>query len=144
MRDEVARAWGDPDGEAIHTSTFLGNPLACAAAMASLDVLDAPETRSAIDAMGAALADALDALARDGALGIVQVTHVGLLAGVTVAGGVARSLAVMRTMLERGYVVLPGGVAGDVLTLTPPCTLTAAQLVGFAQALDASLRAVRP
>ncbi len=144
MRDEVARAWGDPDGEAIHTSTFLGNPLACAAAMASLDVLDAPETRSVIDATGAALADALDALARDGALGIVRVTHVGLLAGVTVAGGVARSLAVMRTMLELGYVVLPGGVAGDVLTLTPPCTLTAAQLVGFAQALDASLRAVRP
>ncbi len=144
MRDEVANAWGDPDGEAIHTSTFLGNPLACAAAMASLDVLESPETQVAIRVTGARLADALDILAVDPALGITRVTHVGLLAGVTVAGGVARSLAVMRAMLERGYVLLPGGVAGDVLTLTPPCTLTAAQVAGFAQALDASLRAVRP
>jgi len=143
MRDEVARAWGDPDGEAIHTSTFLGNPLACAAAMASLDVIDAPETRDAIRTVGASLAGALDTLALDRALGITRVTHVGLLAGVTVAGGVARSLAVMRAMLEQGYVVLPGGVAGDVLTLTPPCSLTATQLAGFAQALDASLRTVR-
>lgn len=144
MRDEVARAWGDPDKEAIHTSTFLGNPLACAAAMAALDVLDDPKTQRAIQELGAELGDALDALALDASLAIDGVAHVGLLAGVTVAGGVARSLSVMRAMLERGYVVLPGGVAGDVLTLTPPCTLTRAQLDGFAQALAASLRAVRP
>ena len=35
-RDEVMAAWGDPAGEAIHTSTFLGNPPACAAALATL------------------------------------------------------------------------------------------------------------
>ncbi|MEZ4392131.1 MAG: aminotransferase class III-fold pyridoxal phosphate-dependent enzyme [Polyangiales bacterium] len=37
MRDEVAAAWGSSTGEAIHTSFFLGNPLSCAAALASLE-----------------------------------------------------------------------------------------------------------
>ena len=32
--------WGESTGEAMHTSTFLGNPLACAAALAALDVLE--------------------------------------------------------------------------------------------------------
>src|SRR5690606_8704748 len=38
-REEVMAAWGDPGGEAIHTSTFLGNPPACAAALAVLGEL---------------------------------------------------------------------------------------------------------
>src|SRR4029077_8843102 len=36
---EVMRAWPESDGEAIHTSTFLGNPLGCAMALASLKEL---------------------------------------------------------------------------------------------------------
>ncbi len=144
VRDEVAGAWGTSTGEAIHTSTFLGNPLACAAAMASLDVLEDPATAASIARVGNELADALDALARDPSLAIARVTRLGLLAGVTVAGGVGRALAVMRAALERGYVVLPGGVAGDVLTLTPPCTLTRAQVDGFAAALAGALREARP
>ena len=34
------RAWGDPGGEAIHTGTFFGHPVACAAALATLDARD--------------------------------------------------------------------------------------------------------
>ena len=85
--------------------------------MAALDVLEDPSTHVAITSAGAGLAAVLDALARDPALSITRAVSTGLLAGVMVAGGVRRSLAVMRAMLERGYVVLPGGVAGDVLTL---------------------------
>lgn len=39
-------------------------------------------------------------------------------------------------MLERGYVLLTGGVAGDVLTLTPPACMTDKQQIDdFARAL---------
>src|SRR5690606_24843080 len=34
---ELMRAWGDPGGEAIHTATFAGHPIACAAALASIE-----------------------------------------------------------------------------------------------------------
>lgn len=143
MREEVARAWGDSVGEAIHTSTFLGNPLGCAAALRALDLLEDPANQALIRDAGERLGRALEGIARDTSLSVRGVTHIGLLAGVTVEGGVARSLAVMRAMLERGYIVLPGGVMGDVLTLTPPACVTDAQLAGFCDTLAESLREVR-
>ncbi len=49
----------------------------------------------------------------------------------------------MRAMLERGYVVLPGGVRGDQLTFTPPAVLTDAQRAHCRETLRAVLREVR-
>jgi acetylornithine/succinyldiaminopimelate/putrescine aminotransferase len=131
LRADVARAWGESAGEAIHTSTFLGNPLACAAAWAALDVLDDPATQSAISHAGAVLARTLAATG-------LPVTATGLLAAVRL-GAPGRALAVMRALLDRGYLVLPGGPDADALTLTPPCTLTEAQITGFGDALRAAL-----
>jgi 4-aminobutyrate aminotransferase-like enzyme len=37
---EVMDAWPASEGEALHTSTFLGHPVACAAALGFLDVLE--------------------------------------------------------------------------------------------------------
>ena len=37
---DLMASWGESTGEALHTSTFLGNPVACAAALAALDVLE--------------------------------------------------------------------------------------------------------
>jgi len=133
IREEVARAWGESVGEAIHTSTFLGNPLACAAAMAALDVIDAPETHTDIARASATLARVL------GATGLA-VTSVGLLAAVRL-GAPGRAIGVMRALLDRGYVVLPGGPDADALTLTPPCGVTDAQLAGFGEALGEVLAA---
>lgn len=133
IREEVAQAWGRTRGEAIHTSTFLGNPLACAAAMAALDVLDDAETTAQIASCGEHLAGVLREVVGG------RVTRAGLLLGVALDGGAARSLAVSRALLERGYIALTGGVRGDVLTLTPPCVLTRAQAEGFAAALAATL-----
>jgi 4-aminobutyrate aminotransferase/(S)-3-amino-2-methylpropionate transaminase len=135
MRDAVARSWGDCVGEAIHTSTFLGNPLACAAAMASLDVLEHEATRGEIARAAETLARVLHRVASRPGGSVRTVTCAGLLAGVTLEGGLPRVLATVRAMLERGYIVLPGGVAGDGLTLTPPCCVTDAQLEAFGDAL---------
>ncbi len=135
VREESALAWGASVGEAIHTSTFLGNPLSCAAALASLDVLERPETSAMIARCAAALEGSLRvALARQGG-GVRRLTFAGMLIGITVEGGLRRALAVCRRMLERGYVMLTGGVDGDVLTLTPPACMTDAQIEGFATTL---------
>ena len=92
----------------------------------------------------ALLGDSLRAVIRDEGLAVEDLTQVGLLFGVRLRGGVVRALSVMRAMLLRGYVVLPGGVDGAVLTLTPPAMLSAAQIAGFCDALRDALREVAP
>jgi 4-aminobutyrate aminotransferase-like enzyme len=71
----------------------------------------------------------------------VQVRGRGLMVGLGVEGGAGRALALTRRLLERGYIVLTGGVAGDVITLTPPLDVDEALLDAFCGALDASLAA---
>jgi 4-aminobutyrate aminotransferase/(S)-3-amino-2-methylpropionate transaminase len=129
-REEVMAAWGDPAGEALHPSTFLGNPIACAAARATLREL----AMHGVDAQGRERA-LRAALAR---LPGVSVRGAGLLLGVEL-GPPERVLAVMRGMLLRGYIVAPAGAPPSVLCLTPPACLTDAQIEGFAQALAACL-----
>jgi 4-aminobutyrate aminotransferase/(S)-3-amino-2-methylpropionate transaminase len=46
---------------------------------------------------------------------------------------------VARRLLERGWIVLTGGVGGDVLTLTPPLDVDQALLDAFARALPEAL-----
>lgn len=145
MREEVAMAWGSSTGEALHTSTFLGNPLSCSAALASLALLDAPETAAQIARASSLLHKALSALsaARAGR-DPLRLRAASLLVGVEVEGGLPRVLAVVRGLLERGFITLPGGVEGDTLTLTPPMCLTAEQCDAFAAALDEVLDRTPP
>ena len=46
-------------------------------------------------------------------------------------------MKICRAMLAEGYLVLPSGLRGEVLSLTPPLTLTRAQWEGALAALDA-------
>ena len=55
--------------------------------------------------------------------------------GVAIEGGAARALAVSRRLLQAGWIVLTGGAAGDVLTLTPALDIDASLLEAFAGAL---------
>lgn len=144
LRDEVAAAWGRTPGEALHTSTFLGNPLACAAALATLDVLTAPDTALRIASAASALRRALERVALSRPADPVRIDGAGLLIGVGLRGGHARALGVVRSLLERGFIALLGGADGDTLTLTPPMALTEGQADAFADALRASLDAVVP
>ena len=82
LRDEIARAWGNPDGEAIHTSTFLGNPLACAAGLATIGILDEASMRATLDECAAHLwAEALQPIAHDPRCAVVELGGARLLAG---------------------------------------------------------------
>ena len=132
-REQVMAAWGDPGGEAIHTSTFLGNPIACAAAIATLEAIADGALTAQVQQREAKLRHALQALAS------VRVQGSGLLLGVALPAGVS-VLGVMRALLERGYIVVPAGAPPSVLCLTPPACLTDAQCDGFAHALAACLR----
>jgi 4-aminobutyrate aminotransferase/(S)-3-amino-2-methylpropionate transaminase len=134
-------AWGSHGGTTLHTATHFGSPVACAAALATLDALDAGAlVDRARDAGGRWLLRLRGAI--DGA-GVREVRGRGLMVGVVLEGGAARALAVARRLLGEGWIVLTGGKAGDVLTLTPPLDIEEGLLDRFAEVLPAVCREAR-
>lgn len=132
------QGWAAHGGTTIHTATHFGAPVACAAAVATLRELDA---RKLVDRSREAGQRWLGLLRdRTAGRGVIDVRGRGLMVGAALEGGAARALSVTRRLLERGWIVLTGGVAGDVLTLTPPLDVDEALLAAFAEALRDALR----
>jgi len=124
----VMDAWGASKGEALHTQTFLGNPVGSAMALACIGVLE--QVMPEVDDKAARFR----ALLTGAGFGV---RGAGLLLGVLT--GEASSLDVSRRLLRTGWIALPAGEQAEVLALTPPLTITDAQLKGFVAALvDAS------
>jgi 4-aminobutyrate aminotransferase/(S)-3-amino-2-methylpropionate transaminase len=135
--EQAMAAWGSHGGTTIHTATHFGAPLACAAAVATLDALRAQRLPERSRAAGARWRETLRA--RTEGRGVRDVRGGGLMVGVQVAGGAGEALAVARRLLARGWIVLTGGSAGDVVTLTPPLDIDEALLDAFAGALAETL-----
>ena len=80
---QVFDAWPESGGEALHTSTFLGHPVACAAALAFLDLVESERLDQRAARMGerivARLREALDGVGHVG-----EVRGLGLLAGIEI------------------------------------------------------------
>ena len=128
-RARVMEAWGAHGGSTIHTGTHFGSPPACAAALAIIAA-----ARGGLAERSAALgARWLEELGE-----VAEVRGRGLMIGVQMKDG-AQALAVARALLDRGYIVLTGGVRGDVLTLTPALTIGRELLSAFRFELAAVL-----
>lgn len=130
-------AWPRSAGEALHTSTFLGNPLACAAALANLDELARLDVIGRVRAREGALGARLRAL---GAYASVRdVRGVGFLWAVEFAHAAFANRVVVRG-LARGVILLQSGPTGTSVTVAPPLTIDDDQL---ARALDLFEQAIR-
>ena len=124
-RAEVMDAWPESAGEALHTSTFLGNPLGCAMALASLREHARPETAEKVRAAGRYLRAALQKISSP-RLGDVR--GVGLLAGAELVrdDGSPDGETAARCVtgaLQEGILLLAGGRHGNVLSFSPPFDL---------------------
>jgi 4-aminobutyrate aminotransferase len=132
-RADVMDRWPPSSGEAIHTSTFLGNPMGCAAALASIGQLHDKRLVERAATLGAGLAERLDALrARSGGR-IADVRGRGLMWGLECVDGKgepdgALAGAIVVGVLRRGVVMLSSGPAGNVLQLAPPLVISDEQL----------------
>jgi 4-aminobutyrate aminotransferase/(S)-3-amino-2-methylpropionate transaminase len=120
-----------PHGEAIHTSTYAGSPLACATALAMLDTVIGTKLVQRSRDEGAAFREALSAALGEGTR-VVDVRGRGFMIGIEVEGGARRGLGLMHDLLQKGYVALTGG-NGDVVTLTPPLNIAKPLLDGFVE-----------
>ncbi|MCB9738971.1 MAG: aspartate aminotransferase family protein [Deltaproteobacteria bacterium] len=124
-RPQVMAAWGPSAGEALHTSTFLGHPVAAAAAVAALTAIrDEGLVARARDDGAALLATLRDALGDHPA--VREIRGRGLMLGVDLGDG-GLAWRVVLGCLRRGVLLLPCGTGGHVVQLTPPAVMSAAQ-----------------
>jgi 4-aminobutyrate aminotransferase-like enzyme len=123
---DLMAVWGESTGEALHTSTFLGNPLACAAALAALDVLEEEELPTRAVEVGALLAGGLRALQSEFPERIMEVRGRGLMLGLALTSP-ALALPLVPAALRLGLILLPAG-DGSVLEFIPPLVITPEQI----------------
>ena len=120
-----------------HGSTFGGNPLACASALAVLDTIESAGLVEAATSLGDHLARSVAALDHP-ALG--EARGVGLLRAIPLQG--VGSSEVVAAARVAGFIVNP--VAPDTIRLAPPLTVTTTELDSFVAALPAILEAAAP
>ena len=123
----VMDAWPTSTGEAVHTSTFLGHPLACGAALRSLETIEREGLASRAAEMGRAWVEALRSAIGDRP-SVREIRGLGLLIGIEFqrpdGSGDGLGASVARRLLSRGLIVLPAGDRGEVLELSPAVTIT--------------------
>jgi putrescine aminotransferase len=119
----------------LHTSTFGGNPLACAAALAALDVLVEDDLAANARERGAELLAGARAIAARYPDAIAGVRGVGLLVGVELRnegyGG-----TVIPELLKRGVTAAWTLNQQRVIRLEPPLIVNATQIATALRAFD--------
>ena len=119
------RAWSASEGEAIHTSTYLGHPVGCAMALAQLKELKEKKLITHTRRLGKKFKTMCNRISIPGA----RYVGCGLMAGLAFDEGEGpRVMAAVKEMLQRGYILLPSGEHGNVITFSPPLTITEKQL----------------
>lgn len=117
----------------VHGSTFGGNPLACAAALATIDVITGGNLPGEATRKGQW---ALERLARINAREIRQVRGLGLMIGVDLR---QRSTPYLRALMDEGVLALPAGTT--VIRLLPPLVITDEDLATACDAVEKVLTA---
>jgi acetylornithine aminotransferase len=121
-------------GPGSHASTFGGNPVCCAAALAVLDTIEAEDLLDHVKRLGERLRAGVEALGHPLVHGV---RGAGLLLGVVLTAPKAGALTA--ALADAGY--LANAVQPDVLRLAPPLILTVEQADAFLAALPAALDA---
>ena len=121
-------------GAGAHGTTFGGNPVAAAAALTVIDVVEREGLMAGARETGAWLAEAIGALEHPLLAGV---RGAGLLLAVVLAQPVAPAVA--DAALEAGYIV--NAVAPDAIRLAPPLVLTRSQAADVVRDLPAILDA---
>ena len=133
--DLMDAAWPASKGEAIHTSTFQGHPVGCAMALAQIAEIGRRKLPERAAKLGEFLIDALrEAVSRTGLR--AEARGRGLMAGVEIKNDGGLALRAVKKMLRRGFILLPEGARGNVISFTPPLTISRSELASAVRALQ--------
>lgn len=134
----VMDAWPESPGEALHTSTYLGNPMACAAAIATIGEIERLRLPQRAAALGSAIEPRLMQLRAAGK--ILDVRGRGLIWGLELRSAQAAARAV-KEALAAGVILVQAGPEGNVLSVTPPLVIGQEELLRAIDILDECLPA---
>lgn len=118
-----------------HASTFGGNPLASAAAVAFLRTMKEEGVVSHVEAVGVHALESLQTLAAEVSPRITEIRQVGLMIGIQLGDGSAQ--AVNARLYERR--ILANAIGDGILRVLPPLVITAAEIDEFVAGLRAAL-----
>lgn len=145
---DVIDAWEDSPGEAKHTSTFVGHPVGCAAALAVIETLErenlVPEVARKGSALLAELQQRFEGLPRVGA-----VRGRGLLLGLEILDpdtGESDGAEAWRLVVEglrHGLILLVSGPDANILQWTPSYLIGASQTEFAMETLAGLMRSGR-
>ena len=140
--DEIMNSWGAFQ----HTSTFSANPLGCAAALASLDVIEKERLVERSARMGDHFMKRLKEMEEDHRI-VGDARGIGMMCGLELVSDTKKTPAVeeakkvVEYALKHGVILQPpGGRFGNVLKLSPPLVITEEQLNCGLQTIDDGLR----
>jgi len=125
---------GSALGKGDHGSTFGGNPVACAAALAVLDTIEKEGLLAHVTSVGEHLAAGIEAINHPL---VTSVRGTGLWLAIALAGPAATAVAA--TAQRQGFLV--NAVQPDAVRLAPPLILSAAEADSFTTALPGILDA---
>lgn len=129
--DKVASGFAPGD----HGTTFGGNPLACAAALAVLDEMDKCNLMLKATEMGDYFVGSLGKIQKDTGL-IVELRGKGLMIGIVLSG--KNAVEVKIKCLEKGYLV--NSIGDSVIRLLPPLIIEKDHVDVFCSDFEAILK----
>jgi 4-aminobutyrate aminotransferase-like enzyme len=144
--DVMDAAWPASTGEAIHTSTFLGHPVGCAMALAQIGEIRRMKLVQKSVALGEILLNELKNAVGDMEINF-EIRGIGLMAGLELrmadgAPASSEAIQIIKQMLHRGFILLPEGEHGNVISLTPPLIISRGQIKKSVRALAATIKSV--
>ncbi len=137
-RADIMDAWPLSNGEALHTSTFLGNPLGCAMALSLLEKHADPAVSRLVCERGEKLRTALTDVGQ-------PVRGMGLMLGMELLKQNGqpdgeRATSIIKRALRDGLLLLADSPTANVLSFTPPFDISDEEIAFLAKLLRAALR----
>ena len=142
-RDEIAAAFQPGD----HLSTFGGNPVSCAAALANIEYMQREDLPGQTEKKGKIFTDALSAMLKKFKT-IGEVRGIGLMIGIELVAdeqktpAAAKAEQVRAICLHEGVLVGVGGVNGNVVRIQPPLIISEDEIAKVLAILERAIASV--
>jgi 4-aminobutyrate aminotransferase len=121
-----------------HGGTYGGNPIGCAAALATIEVLTADGFMDDVNLRGRQLSDGLRRL-QDRHPALTHVRALGLMVAAQFDSAALTSAVVAHCLDEGKVILMTAGAAGTTLRFMPPLTVSAEEIDIALAALDKAL-----
>ena len=124
--EEFMSAWPQSNGEAIHTGTFFGHPLACKLGTLTLKKMAAEDICQKSLQIGRTILESFDANLKNNEH-IKEIRNSGAMIGIEFKAALM-AVKIFDLLRQKGVITLPSGPNGEVLSLTPAANFPPDQL----------------